>query len=417
VWDAADGHELLTLSGHTSVVLSLSWSPDGTQLATGSWDNTAKVWDAADAQERLTLKGHTSAVNSVSWSPDGTRLATGSNDGTAKVWEAAGGREPRSLEASTNWVRSVSWSPDGTRLATGSDDGTAKVWDAAGGSELLTLKGHTSVVLFVSWSPDGTRLATGSADGTAKVWDAAGGHELLTLKGHTGLVWSVSWSPEGTRLATGSDDGTAKVWDSASPEAVQAWARQDRAVQSHLDRNDFRGPQAQGFLQTWLLLLPLPFASGETGAQALDRPQLPGEAQLRPRPGERVLVGDRAWLWQQHRSPKAVVNLNAVLGQPAERSVAYAVCYLESDQARDSLWLQVGSDDQAKVYLNGREIYRVRLTRALRTLDTVGPVTLKRGINVLVFKVVNEAQDWQCCARLVDDAGRPVQGLNVKLTP
>ena len=295
----------------------------------------------------------------MSWSPDGTRLATGSNDGTAKVWDAAGGRELLTLKGHTGSVRSVSWSPDGTRLATGSEDGTAKVWDAAGGRELLTLKGHTSAVLSVSWSPDGTRLATGSADGTAKVWDAAGGRELLTLKGHTGLVWSVSWSPDGTRLATGSDDGTAKVWDAAGAEAVQEWARQDRAVQDLLDRNDFRGPHAQGFLQTWLLLLPLPFASGETGAQALDRPQLPGEAQLRPRPGERVLVGGRPWLWQEHRSPKAVVNFNAVLGRVAERSVAYAVCYLESDQARDGLWLQVGSDDQAKVYLNGREIYRV----------------------------------------------------------
>jgi quinoprotein glucose dehydrogenase len=111
------------------------------------------------------------------------------------------------------------------------------------------------------------------------------------------------------------------------------------------------------------------------------------------------------------------VNFNAVLGQVAERSVVYAVCYFESDQARDGLWLQVGSDDQAKVYLNGREIYRYRLPRSLRTVDTVGPVGLKRGINVLLFKVVNEAQDWQCCARLVDDAGRPAQGLRLRLTP
>jgi hypothetical protein len=50
-------------------------------------------------------------------------------------------------------------------------------------------------------------------------------------------------------------------------------------------------------------------------------------------------------------------------------------------------------------------------------VDTVGPVGLKRGINVLLFKVVNEGQDWQCCARLVDEAGRPAQGLRVKLTP
>ena len=75
-------------------------------------------------------------------------------------------------------------------------------------------------------------------------------------------------------------------------------------MQDLLARNDFRGPQAQGFIQTWLVLLPLPFAPGESGAQALDRPQLPDEANLRPRPGERVPVGGRPRRWQEHRSPK-----------------------------------------------------------------------------------------------------------------
>jgi len=258
VWEAAGGRELLTLKGHAAEVWSVSWSPDATRLATASGDGTAKVWEAAGGRELLTLKGHTGNVRSVSgsandlrqamsvsWSPDGTRLATGSWDGTAKVWEAAGGRELLTLKGHTNVVRFVSWSPDGQRLATGSDDGTAKVWEAAGGRELLTLKGHTGWVPSVSWSPDGQRLATGSYDGTAKVWEAAGGRELLTLKGHAGNIRSVAWSPDGQRLATGSYDGTAKVWEAAGAQAVQEWARQDRAVQDLLDSNDFRSPQAQ----------------------------------------------------------------------------------------------------------------------------------------------------------------------------
>ena len=262
VWDAASGRERLTLRGHAGRVLSVSWSPDGTRLATGSWGRdgegvgrrrrprdcspstgirawsgpcpgrrTGRGWRRGvrtarrrcgtrpAAANSLTLKGHTGRA-SVSWSPDGTRLATGSGDGTAKVWDAAGGRELLTLKGHTGPVWSVSWSPDGRRLATGSRDGTAKVWDAAGGRELLTLKGHTGAVNSVSWSPDGTRLATGSWDGTAKVWDAASGRELLTLKGHTSGVNSVSWSPDGTRLATGSEDGTAKVWDTKAVKEV-----------------------------------------------------------------------------------------------------------------------------------------------------------------------------------------------------
>jgi hypothetical protein len=282
---------------------------------------------------------------------------------------------------------------------------------------LLTLKGHTSFIGSVCWSPDGSRLATGSNDGTAKVWDAAGGGELLTLTAHAGPVRSVAWSPDGSRLATGGDDGTAKVWEAADTEAVQRWARQDRAVQDLVATSRFRSAHAQGFLQTWLLLLPLPLDAGETGAQALDRFQLPGEADLRPWPGDRVLVGGQPWVWQEYRSPKAVVDFHAALGRVAGPSVVYAVCYIESDQARDGLWLQVGSDDQSKAYLNGRELYQSRVVRPLETLDTVGPVRLERETNVLLLKVVNEVETWELCARLVDHAGAPVEGLREKLTP
>jgi WD40 repeat protein/serine/threonine protein kinase len=417
VWDAAGGRDLRTLTGHTGTVYDVSWSPDQTRLASGSHDGTAKVWDAAGGRNLLTLTGHTGTVYAVSWSADGTRLATGSQDSTAKVWEVASGRQLFTLRGHMGAVLTVSWSPDGTRLATGSQDSTAMVWESAGGREMLTLRGHAGRVRSLSWSPDGTRLATGSADRTAKVWDAAGGRELLTLKGHAGVVRSVSWSPDGMRLATGSDEGVANVWDAAGAAAVQQWARQDRGVQELVDRNDMRSPRAQGFLQTWLVLLPLPLATGESGAQALDRQQLSDEARLQPRPGDDVAIGGQRWVWQDYQSPRAVVDFNAVLGRVVERSVAYAVCYVESDQARDGLWIQIGSDDQPKVYLNGREIYQVRLPRILATLDTVGPVALQRGINVLLMKVVNETGQWEGCARLVDDAGRPVQGLRVKLKP
>jgi hypothetical protein len=397
-------------------VRSLAWSPDGKRLATASDDGTVKVWQVSGGREVCTLMGHTNSVIAVSWSPDGERLASGSSDGTAKVWEAATGRSLLTLKGHTNQVTSVCWSPDSRRLATASDDGTARVWEVASGRELLVIKGHTKEVRSVSWSPDGQRLATGSYDGTAKVWDAIGGRELLTLKGQF-TVWSVCWSPDGQRLATGSSDSTARVWEAASAQAVDEWARQDRALKDLLARSAFRGPEATGFIQTWLLLVPLPLAQAESGAQALDRQQLQGEANLKPLAGYRARFGNQEYVWQEHRSPQAVMNFNAVVGRVTERSVVYAVCYLQCEQARHDLWLQVGSDDQAKVYLNGREIYQYRFPHALRGLDTVGPVALKQGTNVLVFKVVNEGGGWEGCVRLVDDADLPAKGVRVKVRP
>jgi len=51
-------HVRLTLDGHNNYVLSVAWSQDGTRLATGSTDRTAKVWDAATGKVVLTLSGH-----------------------------------------------------------------------------------------------------------------------------------------------------------------------------------------------------------------------------------------------------------------------------------------------------------------------------------------------------------------------
>jgi hypothetical protein len=248
------------------------------------------------------------------------------------------------------------------------------------------------------------------------VWDAAGGRELLTLKGHTDVIRSVSWSPDGNRLATESNDGTVKVWEAAGAEAVQEWARQDRAREERLARNAFSGPHAKEYIQDWLLLLPVPFTSAESGGQALDR-QLPGEPQLKPKPGQRVRAGDKELVWRQYRSPEAVLDFNVVMGQLTDgKDVAYAACYLRSDRPRKDLWLQVGSDDQAEVSINGQEVYRFRILRSLDALETIGPVMLGQGTNVLLLKVANEGGEWLGCVRLVDAAGRPAEGISYKLT-
>jgi hypothetical protein len=111
---------------------------------------------------------------------------------------------------------------------------------------------------------------------------------------------------------------------------------------------------------------------------------------LQPRAGERVLAAGQELDWREYHSPEALLDFNAVLGRVTHWSAAYAVCYLESKRARDGLWLQVGSDDQAKVYLNGQEVYQCHQHRPLEGLDMAGPAALRQGTNVLVFKVAND---------------------------
>jgi WD40 repeat protein len=86
------------------------------------------------------LEGHKGAVRSVTFSPDGTRVATGSTDNTARVWDLSGPTPVATvLEGHKGWVNSVMFSPDGKRVVTGSDDNTARVWNTPPVEELIPL--------------------------------------------------------------------------------------------------------------------------------------------------------------------------------------------------------------------------------------------------------------------------------------
>ena len=69
IWDAQTGQETLTLKGHSNAVMSVSFSPDGKRIVSGSVDKTLKVWDAQTGQEMLTLKGHSGPCRQREFQP------------------------------------------------------------------------------------------------------------------------------------------------------------------------------------------------------------------------------------------------------------------------------------------------------------------------------------------------------------
>jgi eukaryotic-like serine/threonine-protein kinase len=427
VWEVASGREFLTFRRHDGGVSSLAFSHDGRQIVTGSDDGTAKVWEAATGRELRTFRGHSDGVRSVSFAPNGQRVVTGSKDRTAKVWEVAGGRELLTLKGHNGEVWSVAFSPDSQQIVTGSHDNTAKVWEAATGREMLTLNGHSDWIQSVAFSSDGRRILTGSDDGTAKLWEAATGRELLTLKGHGDGVFSVAISPDGQRIVTGSDDRTAKVWAAAPAEQVAVWQQEERAAAQALaavqreqtaEAERQRIARSRDSIKQWLILAPIPLASGQSGTAGLDIEQIEGEGQLRPKAGEARSAGGGELKWREVALEDYVIDFNAILGQETTRSVAYAVCYLQSESEQRGLQMLVGSDDEAKVYLNGKEVFKFPIPRTYGAeQDRVPDISLHAGLNVLVLKVVNETVDWMGSIRFTDALGNPVKGIKVTLDP
>ena len=174
---------------------------------------TTKFDEARVERRNFFYSGHTGPVTTITYSPDGGQVVTGSRDKTARVWDAHSGALIHVLEGHTRDVTTASYSPDGSRIVTGSSDKTARVWDANSGMLIHVLEGHDDTVRTASYSPDGSRIVTGSGDNTARVWDANSGMLIHVLEGHRGRVYTASYSPDGSRIVTSSYDKFAYIWE------------------------------------------------------------------------------------------------------------------------------------------------------------------------------------------------------------
>jgi hypothetical protein len=178
---------------------------------------------------------------------------------------------------------------------------------------------------------------------------------------------------------------------------------------------DSFSPDSEGFIRNWLVVAPIAIEEG-SAATDIDREIVKGEAALKPKAGDKVKVDSKEFTWKAHKTADFFIDFLASFGaERGEDAAAYAVSYVWAD-AEMSVKLAVGSNDQCKAYLNGKQILKFTETRTLEKDSDTAPVTLAKGQNVLVFKVINEKNNWQGCARFIKD-GAGVKNLKISLTP
>ncbi|KKY17512.1 putative wd repeat protein [Phaeomoniella chlamydospora] len=205
-------------------------------LATGSDDKTIRLWALPSGRPHpIPLIGHHNYIYSLSFSPKGNILVSGSFDEAVYLWDVRSARIMRTLPAHSDPVRGVDFNRDGTLLVSCSSDGLIRIWDTMTGQCLRTLVHEDRrQVSSVRFSPNSRYIVAWTLDERIRLWDYGLGKCVKTYQGHSNKSYSLtgtvaayepsaSSGPSGTDhafLLSGSEDGSIWAWDVESKDIL-----------------------------------------------------------------------------------------------------------------------------------------------------------------------------------------------------
>ncbi|XP_057962663.1 katanin p80 WD40 repeat-containing subunit B1 homolog KTN80.4 [Malania oleifera] len=224
-------YKLQEFVAHNSTVNCLKIGRKSSRvLVTGGEDYKVNLWAIGKPNAILSLSGHSSGIDSVSFDSSEVLVAAGAASGTIKLWDLEEAKIVRTLTGHRSNCISVDFHPFGEFFASGSLDTNLKIWDIRKKGCIHTYKGHTRGVNAIRFTPDGRWVVSGGEDNTVKLWDLTAGKLLHDFKCHEGQIQCIDFHPHEFLLATGSADRTVKFWDLETFELIGSAGPETTAV-------------------------------------------------------------------------------------------------------------------------------------------------------------------------------------------
>lgn len=213
---AADSRQLAVLLGHRSEVVPVAYSPDGSILASGSWDGEVILWDTAKQKAITTLRGHEGRVGQLVFTSDGKRLAVAGGK-EVRLWDVAARKATRLPHAQWH-TYSLTFSPNNQLLAY-VDGPTVVVHNLSQGEEPGRRFPHERHINTLTFSPDGNKLAVADETLCVTLWNLRTGKRIFRLDGSDEFIRGLRFSDDGRHLTAVAVNGVL-WWDIALRKRV-----------------------------------------------------------------------------------------------------------------------------------------------------------------------------------------------------
>lgn len=233
----AEIREVNRLEGHTREVNDVKFSPDGTTIVSGGFDETIKIWDQSG---KLLSSSNNPGRNiqEVIFSSDGKIIASVGLGETIRLWDIKGNliREINSqpLKEDTA-ILSAKFSPDNKIIITGDYSKQVRLWRVADGKLLREFE-QPELVYGVDFSPDGQMIAAASLDGKVRLWRVSDG-KLLKVFHHRDRVQDVRFSPDGKMIASASWDTSVRLWRISDAKELRIFQHKSKVYSVNFSSN------------------------------------------------------------------------------------------------------------------------------------------------------------------------------------